>query len=246
MSCAWRQKITLYIDDELEPAARQEVTAHLPGCSECAAAVAEQAELKKTVRIAGKRFSAPPELHAAIYRELNQDKKQVHWWRWATGAASLVVIVALAFLLYPKSKANDTLMAELVDQHITATASSNPVDVLSTDRHTVKPWFQGKLPFTFNLPEIAGSPFTLVGGKMVYLQQSPGAELLYQVRQHKISVFIFQVREGEKKPLAADHALSFTFSGWMQGQLQYCLVTDATRDEAEQLVTMFRKAAVGN
>src|SRR5436309_3028591 len=137
--------------------------------------------------------------------------------------AAVLVIAALFGWNQFRSR-SDAALAELVDMHVATLASASPVDVLSTDRHTVKPWFQGKLPFTFNLPEVAGSPFTLVGGKMVYLQQSPGAELLYQVRQHKISVFIFQTREGEKKPLAADHALSFTFSEWTQGQLQYCLV----------------------
>ena len=73
-------------------------------------------------------------------------------------------------------------------------ASANPVDVISTDRHTVKPWFEGKIPFTFNLPELEGSPFALVGGRVSYLNQSPGAELIFRVRQHQISVFIFQER----------------------------------------------------
>ena len=71
-------------------------------------------------------------------------------------------------------------------------ASASPVDVISADRHTVKPWFQGKIPFAFNLPELQNSEFSLLGGRMTYLDQTPGAHLIYDVRKHHISVFIFQ------------------------------------------------------
>ena len=86
------------------------------------------------------------------------------------------------------------MMAALVDQHVTALRSEHPVDVESNNFHNVRPWFQGKLPFTFNMPEVQDSSFTLIGGKVVYAGQNPGAELLYQVRQHKISIFVFQAK----------------------------------------------------
>src|SRR5436309_11189343 len=66
--------------------------------------------------------------------------------------------------------------------------------LISTDRHTVKPWFQGKIPFAFDLPEIQNSEFSLLGGRMTYLGQTPGAHLIYDVRKHHISVFVFQER----------------------------------------------------
>ncbi len=100
-------------------------------------------------------------------------------------------------------------MSELVDQHVATLASSNPVDVVSTDRHTVKPWFEGKIPFTFNLPDLQGSPFALAGGRVAYVKQSPGAELIFRIRQHQISVFIFQERaleRGRRKRVCADRA----------------------------------------
>ena len=107
----------------------------------------------------------------------------------ATAAAVLLVV---AVLVTVKRNGEQQLMSELVDQHVATLASPNPVDVVSTDRHTVKPWFAGKIPFTFNLPELQDSPFVLVGGRVSYLNQSPGAELIFRVRQHQISVFIFQ------------------------------------------------------
>jgi anti-sigma factor RsiW len=86
-------------------------------------------------------------------------------------------------------------LGELADLHVATLASAtNPVDVVSTDRHTVKPWFQGKLPFSFNLPEMQNSPLKLIGGRLAYFQQSLGAQLLFEIRKHRISVFIFQNR----------------------------------------------------
>jgi anti-sigma factor RsiW len=119
-------------------------------------------------------------------------------------------------------------------------ASANPVDVISSDTHTVKPWYQGKLPFTFTPPlPSSGSPFTLIGGKVIYAQSSPGAELVYQVRQHKMSVFIFQARDIHGEP-SANHA--FVVNGWQQGGLQYYIVTDAAREDADRLRALLEDA----
>ena len=86
------------------------------------------------------------------------------------------------------------MYSEIADLHVATLASSSPVDVISTDRHTVKPWFQGKIPIAFNLPELENSEFSLLGGRMTYLDQTPGAHLIYDMRKHHISVFVFQER----------------------------------------------------
>ena len=75
--------------------------------------------------------------------------------------------------------AESQVFSEIADLHVATLASSSPVDVISTDRHTVKPWFQGKIPFAFNLPELQNSEFSLLGGRMTYLDQTPGAHLIY-------------------------------------------------------------------
>lgn len=239
MSCEWRERIGLFVDDELQPAAQEEVSAHVAGCAECTAAVAEQLALKKVVRLAANRYSAPPDLHAAVFRQLHPHARVSPWWKWGMSTACLLLMVALGFALWPKSRGKDPLLAELVDQHVTALSSPNPVDVISEDRHTVKPWFQGKLPFTFNLPEVAGSNFKLIGGKAVYLQQSPGAELLYQAGQHKISVYILQERATTRVPVTH---LTFNIKAWTENGLEFYVVTDASDVEAGQLVSMFQEA----
>ena len=76
------------------------------------------------------------------------------------------------FYVGRESARRQRVFSELADLHVSALASATPVDVISTDRHTVKPWFQGRIPFSFNLPELQGSEFTLIGGRVTYLAQT--------------------------------------------------------------------------
>ena len=229
------------MDGELDPSAEQAFTGHLQSCAECSAALLEQHELKKAVRLAAKRFSAPPELYASVRRQISPRESARPWLRWSPIAASMVLLAVMSFAWLSRSSAPGATVAQLIDEHVIMLASANPVDVISSDRHTVKPWFQGKLPFTFNPPELAAdSPFKLLGGKLVYAQHSPGAELVYQVRQHKISVFIFQARDVRGEPSAGNQ--TFVVNGWQQGGLQYYIVTDAAREDADRLRTLLEDA----
>ncbi|MGE5324616.1 MAG: anti-sigma factor family protein [Actinomycetota bacterium] len=238
MSCEWQDKISLFVDDELQGADQQQVSAHLSGCAECKAAVAEQLALKKAVQMAANRHAAPPDLHAAVYRQLHPHARVSFWWKWGMSAVCLLLVAALGYSLWPRPSGKDPLLAELVDQHVIALSSPNPVDVISEDRHTVKPWFQGKLPFTFNLPELAGSNYKLMGGKAVWVQQKPGAELLYLIGQHKISVFVLQMPAERVSGTQS----TFNIKSWNKNGLRFYLVTDASDAEAAQLISMFQDA----
>ena len=241
MNCEWQEKVALFVDDELDAQAQREAEAHLAGCAECSAAVAEHLALKKAVRVAAKRFVAPPELHASIYRELHPQARVSPWWKWGMSAVSVVLVAALGAALWPKGGAKDPVVAELIDQHVIALSSANPVDIVNSNMHVVKPWFQGKLPFTFNLPEIGGTQFTLMGGKIAYAQQTPGAELLYQVGQHKITVFVFQSTDTREKAPVKTRNLSFNSTSWQQDGLRFYMLTDS-HDEADPLVGKFIEA----
>jgi anti-sigma factor RsiW len=239
MSCEWREKVVGYVDDELPSAEQQGFSTHLSTCPDCLAAVAAQTEFKKAIRLAGARFTAPPELHAAVYRSIHPEKNVSRWWKWALAPLCAVLLGIIAFQLLPRRQ-SDPMMAVLVDQHVTTLASEHPVDVVSDNFHNVRPWYSGKLPFTFNMPEVKDSPFTLIGGKVVYAGQNPGAEVLYQMRQHKISVFVFQAKTTGSGP-STSHDLSFNVTSWTQGGLRYYMVTDANKDEAGKLATMFQE-----
>lgn len=241
MNCDWREKVASYVDDELDATAQQDAAKHLAGCTECTAAVAEHLALKKAVRVAANKFVAPPELHASIYRELHPHARVSPWWKWGMSAVSAVLVAALGVALWSNRMPKDPMVAGLVDQHVIALSSPNPVDIPNSNMHVVKPWFQGKVPFTFSLPEIGGTQFTLIGGKLAYAQQAPGAELLYQVGQHKVSIFIFQAADTRERPPVKTRSLSFNSTSWQQGGLRFYMLTDSN-DEADPLVGKFIEA----
>lgn len=178
MACEeWRKQLDLYLDGELPSSQSGALTAHVRECSACAGAMLERVQLKRSVQMAGKRFAPSAELRAKITKQISSSSRagSVRRWGFVLVPAFAVLIVALLLGSYVTQQrtARRRVYSELADLHVATLASSTPVDVLSTDRHTVKPWFQGKIPFTFNLPELAGSNFTLIGGRVFYLEQTP-------------------------------------------------------------------------
>ena len=110
----------------------------------------------------------------------------------------------------------------------------------------MKPWFQGRIPFTFNLPEFIGTDFSLVGGRMVYFHQQPSAQLIVSMRQHKISVLIFQESSGMEREFprttAVDRRTSFGMETWQSAKLRFVLVSDTDPSGIDKLASLFKEA----
>ena len=190
MTCeVWRDQIEGYIDGELGSGHEAQVADHLRGCADCNAFAADAIHLKRSIAQAGRRYQPTSEFRDQIIRSIGAKPSlgRALWMQLALAAA--VIVVAVVLTLFLRRSPTD-VTREIADIHLNVTASANPVDVVSTDMHTVKPWFQGKLPFTFNVPEVAGSPYTLVGGRVVYVRGEPCALLLFQYRLHRISTVI--------------------------------------------------------
>jgi anti-sigma factor RsiW len=160
-------------------------------------------------------------------------------------AAAMAAMAIFVFLWAGHRQTSDAI-AEIADLHVNALASANQVDVVSTDRHTVKPWFQGRIPFTFNLPEFSGTDFTLVGGRMAYFHQQPGAQIIVSMRQHKVSVLIFQESTGMEREFprttAVDRRTSFGMETWQSEKLRFVLVSDADPSGIDNLARLFKEA----
>ncbi len=248
MACEqWREQLDRYVDGELDPAQASALSAHLRGCADCAADALERVQLKRSVQMAGKRYTASTELRNRIAKTIAAKPRHGVGWYWKilTLPAFALLMLAVAVNLYVghEDARRQRVYSELADLHVAALAGSTPVDVVSTDRHTVKPWFQGKIPFTFNLPELQGSEFTLLGGRVTYLAQTPGAQLIYHVRKHEISVFIFQDRgEGAGLPEGLEHPQSFNVQTWTQNGLRYFVVGDVGAEDIRALSKLLRGA----
>jgi len=170
---------------------------------------------------------------------------------WMMATAVIAVLAAVGLTATYKEREGvrtERVYSEVADLHVETLASSSPVDVISTDRHTVKPWFQGKIPFAFDLPELKNSEFSLLGGRMAYLDQTPGAHLIYDVRKHHISVFVFQERSlrlpaGLKENSFVPKNVSFDMETWSQGGLRYFVIGDASAADIDSLAKLFKADA---
>jgi anti-sigma factor RsiW len=244
----WRKQLDPYLDGELASSEAGNLLSHVRECPACAAAMLEHVQLKRSVQMAGKRYKPSAELRSKIAKQVSAKSgaRNVRRWRLVLVPVLAMLIAALLLSAYLERgrAAQMRVYSELADLHVATLASSTPVDVLSTDRHTVKPWFQGKIPFTFNLPELAGSNFTLLGGRVFYLEQTPGAHLIYQVRKHEISVFILPEDTGEMQRLSsgAVDALSFQMDSWTKNGLRYFVVGDASADDIRALSKLLQDA----
>ena len=205
------ERLSAFIDGELPPTGQQEIEQHLTTCHTCTLHVLSATQLKAATARAGHRFAAPHEALARLTAQLRsqiQAKPQLQaeakrtarihsipslrLAAWAVLAA--VILFTISLVGWRQLHQTNTLAAELLDQHLATLSSGATPQVISTDRHTVKPWFQGRLPFSFNLPDATALPpdTTLKGADLTYLNNQPAALLLFTIHKHEVSIFLTQ------------------------------------------------------
>ena len=160
MACeSWRGKLAAYVDGELSPSEASSVGDHLRECTACAREAIENVKIKRSVAAAGK-FDAPSaQFRSKIMKRVSVKPHRGQWWLWRLVAApaAFLVLLSLGVNLYVSQARGQRsrVYSELADLHVSTLASATPVDVVSTDRHTVKPWFEGKFAFHFQPARIA-------------------------------------------------------------------------------------------
>jgi anti-sigma factor RsiW len=157
MACElWSDKLDAYVDGELSLPESNELGTHLRGCSGCAAETLERVQMKRSVADSGKYFEPSSEFRKKIEMNVHKSSKRttMRGWQIVALPAALVLIISLAMGFYVNREKvkRERTYSELADLHVATLASATPVDVLSSDKHTVKPWFEGKIPFTLNIP----------------------------------------------------------------------------------------------
>jgi anti-sigma factor RsiW len=264
MACeSWKAKLDIYLDGELPAEEMRTFDAHVRGCVSCAADALTRVQMKRAIQAAGKRFTPSDEFRKRIQQGIAPKSRGAFRLAWILAAAAVVLVAAALTTTYLATRSardqisrnqvsHNQVFSEIADLHVATLASASPVDVISTDRHTVKPWFQGKIPFAFNLPELQNTQFSLVGGRLAYLDQTPGAHLIYDVRKHHISVFIFQERALPASLFARSTAdenslaprdLPFNMATWSQGGLRYFVIGDASSADIDGLAELFKGAS---
>jgi anti-sigma factor RsiW len=245
---SWKAKLDTYLDGEVPEQEMRTFDSHVRNCPSCSADALSRVQLKRAIQVAGKRFTPSAEFRKRMQQNMAPKPRRSFRLIWTlAAAAAMVLIVGTLTSNYLGNRSDkDQVFSEIADLHVETLASSSPVDVISTDRHTVKPWFQGRIPFAFNLPELQNSGFSLLGGRMTYLEQTPGAHLIYDVGKHHVSVFVFQERSlsGRLNDGALQRGeLSFNMETWSQGGLRYVVIGDASAANIDGLAKLFKAAS---
>jgi anti-sigma factor RsiW len=242
--------LSAFIDGELPAGKEQQVQQHLNDCHSCALRVLSATQLKAATARAGHRFSPPPETLARLTAQLHsqsETKKTARVYSirpggWAAMAAA--VLLAVSFLGWSQIHQTNTLTAELLDQHLATLGNGATPQVISTDRHTVKPWFQGRLPFSFNLPDAAALPqdTVLKGADLTYFNGQPAALLLFTIHKHQVSIFLTQRANAPiLSALPTTHA-GFTIQSVTTGELCILAVSDVNAADLDLLVASLVRA----
>jgi anti-sigma factor RsiW len=256
------EMLNLFADGELSHDQIVGVNEHLSMCKECTASVLSQMVLKSTAARAGQRYTMPAGLRerllhdAATKIQMNEPMqssaeaieirkaRKIGTWGWASAAAMLLLCASIVFFQRGATSRTSeaALITEVSDQHIATLASNQEPQVLSSDRHTVKPWFQGKIPFSFNLPEGLPEDTKLDGANLAYLHNQPVAQLLYSIGKHRVSVFVRE-RNGthELSGDIVEHA-GFQIARGNTSELEFVAVSDVEPRRLNDLIMAMAQA----
>jgi anti-sigma factor RsiW len=239
-------QVSAFIDGELSPNEAREVEQHLATCHPCALRILSVTPLKAATR-ASERFAAPPEALSRLTAQLRAEtaKKPARVypllsWTWGALAASLILVVS--FLGWRETRQSNNFAAQLLDQHLAVLSSNAPPEVISSDRHTVKPWFQGKLPFSFNLPDSLPAGTTLNGGDLTFLHGQPAALLLFSIGKHQASVFVTQRSLDESEPASSAIRSGFVIRYASTPDLRIIGISNANPSDLALLISAMVKA----
>lgn len=248
-------------DGELTADQLDAANEHLAGCPACTSNALYQSLLKSATAKAGQRYTPPAQLQERLTRlassrletpQTGSGHRHPQQWPsgWGWVAAAVLLLVSTSTVLVQRgtrraelaSAEHAALVTEVFDQHVATLAGSSPPQVISTDRHTVKPWFQGKLPFSFNLPESLPRDTTLDGANLTYLHNQPVAQLLYSIGKHRASVFVREksgAASADESPVehAGFHVMAFSTS-----DLEGIAVSDVDPARLAELVGAIRRA----
>jgi anti-sigma factor RsiW len=251
VQCAEQLRVQAYFDGELEALAAADVERHVEHCAQCRALLDELLALRARLRalprleasaalrqrIAGALPAAPPRPAAAAR---SPPWRLPGFWLGALGGVGAALAAGLAVLLLSPALSTP-LLDEVVAAHVRSLLPEHLTDVLSTDRHTVKPWFAGHADVSPVVADFGGQGYQLLGGRADYFERQRVATLVYRHGAHLINVFSWAAGR-ESLPRTATRS-GYHLACWRDGNLQYCAVSDAGWDELEQLVQLLQRQA---
>jgi anti-sigma factor (TIGR02949 family) len=241
-----------YFDGELDLVRTVEFEQHLKTCQDCSSEVREQQIIRQSLRSANLYERAPESLRARIQAELPGTKAQPKLTPmrrrpvldWLAIAAAIIIAAVLGARVIPNiggQRQTIVLAQEIATSHIRSLQPGHLFDVQSTDQHTVKPWFDGKLDFAPPVTDLANHGFPLVGGRLDYLENREVAALVYQRQKHLINIFIWPVESRPAKLPGIQTIQGYNLVFWWRDGMYFCAASDLNVAELRELVQLLEQ-----
>jgi anti-sigma factor RsiW len=246
-----RPLLGAHADNELDLVREMELEAHLQTCPECTQRAQALAASRQALRNSLPRFTAPGELRQKIVSSLRAEaapsvrtasgRRQKSWsWGHLGGlAASLAAALVLGYSWGNRHASKDSLLDEAVADHVRSLQVGHLMDVVSTDQHTVKPWFIGKLDFSPPVVDLSDLGFPLAGGRLERLDGQAAAALVFHRRRHSINLFVWPTAQGSV-PNSRGAKDGYHVESWSQGGLNFLAVSEIPEVELEQFIREYR------
>ena len=242
MTCQERNKlIEAYADGELDLSSSLEIERHLADCQVCATALKNHQALRSALGRASLYYDPPPRFSSRVRSAVRKQEKVLDVgaypaWRWMALAAPVVSVAILALALVTASRMpspGDLLNQEIVSAHVRSLMGAHLMDFPSSDQHTVKPSFNGRIDFSPEVKDLSDEGFALLGGRLDYLDRRPVAALIYQRRKHLINLFIWPSEDGaEAGAGGVETSLrGYNLIRWTRSGMRYSAVSDLNLPE---------------
>ncbi len=256
MNCQETQHlIHAYLDGELDLVKSLEIEEHLQGCETCSQIYQNQQALRTALKDGSLYFKSPAPLRKHIQAALREAERsdarttrtpRALPWRWIGVAVALAVVVFIAWGVVRSlstPSANDLVAQEVVASHVRSLMPNHLVDVTSSDQHTVKPWFSGKLDFSPVVEDLTNQGFPLVGGRLDYVDNRPVAALVYRYQQHLINLFSWPAAGAPDTPVTLETRQGYHVAHWIKSNMAYWAISDVNETELQQFVQFVQNLA---
>jgi anti-sigma factor (TIGR02949 family) len=251
MSCDFSGTLLhAYFDGELDAVRAAEFERHLENCRECTAALGMTEALRSSLQHTQLYEAAPAGLRKKIRQELKLSTSGASYsplaaWRWLAAAAAIVLVTGVAWFALPQFRgmgsgqaASSVTSAEIIDAHIRSLQAGHLTDVASTDQHTVKPWFDGKLDFIPPVHDFMDEGFPLIGGRLDVLGERNVAALVYGRRKHFINVFVWPTKEADTPIHPPGSRQGYQWVHWRRKGMEFCAVSDVSAQDLHELAQL--------
>lgn len=235
MECSKIQSfIDGYFDSELDLTKSLEIEEHIKNCENCSAILNNYKMLHNAFRDKSFYYNAPPSLKNKIASESDKQTnkpifktKSIFNWRNTSFALTALLIISVILIINLNNNSiSGDISDQIVNSHLRSLASGSLTDVLSTDKHTVKPWFNGKINFSPPVSDLSSKGFPLIGGRIDYLNLKPAAVLVYRYNKHIINLYIFLNDKSINVNREISSHSGYNIIHWVKDGMDYRAISD--------------------